>query len=75
MARTAAIGHQDYETIRVNDYFYVDKTEFIKEWWDSGDIVTLIARPRRFGENAEYGHDGEVFSRSSTPAAATCLKE
>ena len=50
MARTVAIGHQDYETVRVNNYFYIDKTDFIREWWDSGDIVTLIARPRRFGK-------------------------
>ena len=62
MARTAAIGHQDYETIRVNDYFYVDKTEFIKEWWDSGDIVTLIARPRRFGKTLNMDMTEKFFS-------------
>ena len=48
MARTTAIGVQNFETLIVNDYFYVDKTHFIKEWWESGDSVTLIARPRRF---------------------------
>lgn len=31
-------------------YFYVDKTAFIKEWWENGDTVTLITRPRRFGK-------------------------
>lgn len=31
-------------------YFYIDKTGFIKEWWESGDPVTLITRPRRFGK-------------------------
>ena len=50
MARTTAIGVQDFETRIVNDYFYVDKTHFIKEWWESGDSVTLITRPRRFGK-------------------------
>ena len=50
MARTVAIGIQDFEQIRKNNYFYVDKTDFIKEWWESGDSVTLIARPRRFGK-------------------------
>ena len=50
MARTVAIGIQDFEQIRTNGYFYIDKTSFIKEWWDSGDAVTLIARPRRFGK-------------------------
>lgn len=28
----------------------MDKTEFIREWWESEDDVTLIARPRRFGK-------------------------
>ena len=28
----------------------MDKTSFIKEWWDSKDDVTLITRPRRFGK-------------------------
>ncbi len=48
--RTVAIGVQNFETIIRNDYFYVDKTGFIKEWWENGDSVTLIARPRRFGK-------------------------
>ena len=50
MGRTVAIGHQDFSVIRLNNYFYVDKTKFIKDWWRSGDIVTLITRPRRFGK-------------------------
>ena len=50
MARTVGIGIQDFETIKVNDYFYIDKTPFIKEWWESGDSTTLITRPRRFGK-------------------------
>ncbi len=50
MGRTVGIGIQDFEKIRKNDCFYVDKTNFIKEWWESSDDVTLIARPRRFGK-------------------------
>ena len=50
MARTVAIGIQDFETCIVNDCFYIDKTSFIKEWWESKDSVTLITRPRRFGK-------------------------
>ena len=50
MARTVGIGHQDFEQLITNDYFYVDKTGFIKEWWESGDVVTLLTRPRRFGK-------------------------
>ena len=48
--KRVAIGIQDFETIIKNNYFYIDKTEFIREWWESGDAVTLIARPRRFGK-------------------------
>lgn len=50
MARVAAIGIQDFEKIIQRNCFYVDKTGFIKEWWESGDDVTLITRPRRFGK-------------------------
>ena len=50
MARTVGIGNQDFESIRESEYFYIDKTHFIREWWESGDSVTLITRPRRFGK-------------------------
>ncbi len=50
MARTVGIGHQDFETVRVKNNFYIDKTDFIGEWWESDDEVTLITRPRRFGK-------------------------
>ena len=50
MARTVAIGVQDYERIIKTNSFYIDKTWFIKEWWENNDDVTLITRPRRFGK-------------------------
>ena len=50
MARVISIGNQDFESIREKNVFYIDKTSFIKEWWDGGDIATLINRPRRFGK-------------------------
>ena len=50
MRKIISIGNQGFEDIRVNDNFYVDKTDFIREWWESRDIVTLITRPRRFGK-------------------------
>lgn len=62
MARTAAIGVQDYETIILNDFFYVDKTNFIREWWENGDSVTLIARPRRFGKTLNMNMLEKFFS-------------
>lgn len=48
MRRAIGIGSQDFETVRKERYFYIDKTNFIKEWWENGDSVTLITRPRRF---------------------------
>ena len=62
MARTVGIGIQDFETVIVNDCFYVDKTKFIKEWWESNDSVTLIARPRRFGKTLTMSMLEKFFS-------------
>ena len=50
MARRVSIGYQEFEDIIINDLFYVDKTQFIKEWWERRNRVTLITRPRRFGK-------------------------
>ena len=76
IARTVGIGIQDFEEIWRGNYFYIDKTSFIKEWWESGDSVTLITRPRRFGKTLnmsmlnrffsnEYAGQGEVFEKFS----------
>ena len=62
MARTVAIGQQDFQVIREEGYFYVDKTKFIQEWWESGDSVTLIARPRRFGKTLVMSMVEKFFS-------------
>ena len=72
MARTVGIGHQNFEYLITNDNFYVDKTLFIKEWWENQDAVTLITRPRRFGKtlmmntverffSVKYAGQGRVF--------------
>ena len=62
MARTISIGNQDFSKIRERNYFYVDKTGFIKEWWESGNEVTLIARPRRFGKTLNMSMLEQFFS-------------
>ena len=62
MARTVGIGIQSFDKIRDNNYFYIDKTTFIKEWWESGDDVTLITRPRRFGKTLNMSMVEEFFS-------------
>ena len=50
MAKTVGIGYQKFEQIITDNAFYVDKTAFIKEWWENLDNITLITRPRRFGK-------------------------
>ncbi len=50
MGNVISIGKQDFASLREGGYFFVDKTNFIKEWWESADDITLIARPRRFGK-------------------------
>ena len=62
MERTVAIGIQDFEKIIRNDCFYVDKTDFIREWWESKDDVTLITRPRRFGKTLNMSMLEQFFS-------------
>ena len=49
-SNNVGIGIQDFLKLREQNHFYIDKTSFIKEWWESGDDVTLITRPRRFGK-------------------------
>ena len=72
MARTVGIGIQSFDKLMGNQYLYIDKSNFIREWWESGDDVTLIARPRRFGKtlnmnmlerflSIEFAGQGEVF--------------
>ncbi|MEH2952023.1 AAA family ATPase [Candidatus Merdisoma sp. JLR.KK011] len=62
MARTVGIGLQSFEKIRENNCFYVDKTGFIKEWWENRDDVTLITRPRRFGKTLTMSMTEQFFS-------------
>ena len=60
--RPIGIGKQDFEKIRVNNYFYIDRTDFIRQWWDCGDEVTLITRPRRFGKTLNMSMVEKFFS-------------
>lgn len=67
-----SIGTQDFEKLRTSKSFYIDKTDFIREWWEAQDDVTLITRPRRFGKtlnlsmtecffSAKYAGRGDLF--------------
>lgn len=62
MARTVSIGYQEFEDLIENHLFYVDKTYFIKEWWEVRDRVTLITRPRRFGKTLTISMLEQFFS-------------
>ena len=62
MARTIGIGKQDFEKARKEHVFYVDKTRFIREWWENEDDVTLITRPRRFGKTLNMSMLEKFFS-------------
>ena len=62
MSRTVGIGHQDFEKLIRKNNFYVDKTKFIKEWWENDDDVTLITRPRRFGKTLNLSMVEHFFS-------------
>ena len=62
MSRTVGIGHQDFEKFIRKNNFYVDKTKFIKEWWENDDDVTLITRPRRFGKTLNLSMVEHFFS-------------
>lgn len=64
MGRTISIGAQSFEFIRKNNYFFIDKTDFIKEWWENGDAVTLITRPRRFGKTLNLDMMNCFFSKA-----------
>ena len=74
MGKTVSIGNQDFSSIRENGSFYVDKTAFIKEWWDNQDVVTLITRPRRFGKTLNMSML-EKFFPIVLPGAVICLKD
>lgn len=72
MASTVTIGIQNFCKLREGNYFYIDKSDFIREWWENGDDVTLITRPRRFGKtlnmsmleaffSIDYASRGDLF--------------
>ena len=63
MTSAISIGKQDFASLRENHYFYVDKTDFIRQWWESGDDITLITRPRRFGKTLNMSMLNCFFSR------------
>ena len=74
MSQTVSLGAQDFAYIRENDCFFVDKTDFIREWWENKDAVTLITRPRRFGKTLNLSMM-ECFFLLQTRTEMTCLRD
>ena len=62
MKQVIPTGKQNFRSLREKDCFYVDKTNFIKEWWESEKDVTLITRPRRFGKTLNLSMVESFFS-------------
>lgn len=66
MEKVISIGKQNFASLRENDYFFVDKSLFIKSWWENGDDITLITRPRRFGKTLNMSMLNCFFSNQFT---------
>ena len=62
MGKVISIGKQNFASLRENDCFYIDKSELIREWWESQDDITLITRPRRFGKTLNMSTKNCFFS-------------
>ncbi|MCL2122011.1 MAG: ATP-binding protein, partial [Clostridiales bacterium] len=50
MKKQILLGAESFEKIREGDFFYIDKTMFVKDLLENRGEVTLITRPRRFGK-------------------------
>ena len=64
------VGIENFEEIRRNQYYYIDKTKLIEQLFDSLGKVSLFTRPRRFGKTLnmsmlksffEIGTDSSLF--------------
>jgi hypothetical protein len=86
MKKVVATGIQDFESLRMDGGFYIDKTDFIREWWMEMDAVTLITRPRRFGKTLnmsmlncffsnKYANRGDLFEGLKVWEATGLRKE
>lgn len=62
LSRPAPVGVQYYEDLIERKLFFVDKTNFISDWWNSGSFATLITRPRRFGKTLNISMINAFFS-------------
>lgn len=62
MKRTLDTICRDFKKIRIGNYFYIDKTNSIREWWESKDEVTQVIRPDGFGKTLTINMVEKFFS-------------
>ena len=74
MRKKLPIGIDGFEKLRTNDFYYVDKTLFIKELLQNWGEVNLFTRPRRFGKSLNMSMMKSFFEIGSDPALFEGLK-
>ena len=74
MHKPLPIGVEFFEEFKKNDYFYVDKTLFIKELLDKKGKVNLFTRPRRFGKTLTLDMLRCFFEEGADPGLFSGLK-
>ena len=74
MRRKLPIGIDGFEKIRTNDFYYADKTLFIKELLQNWGEVNLFTRPRRFGKTLNMSMLKCFFEIGGDPALFEGLK-
>ena len=79
MARTVGIGKQDFEKVRKEGVFYVDKTKFIREWWESGfgryDVMLEPRGPEDDGIILEFKVQDRTEEKNLSDTADAALKQ
>lgn len=56
-----SLGNQGFASLRENHCFYIDKTDFIREWWEEQDVVTFDHTSSPFRKNFKFEYDGMLL--------------
>ena len=62
------VGIENFEEIRRNQYYYIDKTKLIEQLFDSLGKVSLFTRPRRFGKTLNMSMLKSFFEIGTDPS-------
>lgn len=58
------IGISDYKMLIDENYYYIDKTDFIRQLVEKGSLITMLPRPRRFGKTLNLSMLRYFFERT-----------